>query len=142
MPRSRVDDYKSFVRAATSGNANTALRYVAPGFRADLGPGVDDLSFRQFMDELARQRAAFPNLGQEVQYRNPRETDSVLDIDDVMTVRFSGVLRSRAGRRELQGDGRVVSIPQHHHVEYDSGGKIIVLVITSLQSQTLDHMVS
>jgi hypothetical protein len=108
-----------------------------------MGPGADDLSSREFMDELSRLRDAFPNLGQQIQFRNLREADTTLDVDDVMAVTFSGVLRGRSRRGgELQGDGRVVNIPQHHHVEYDADGKIIVLELTSLQGQTFEHLVS
>lgn len=147
MPRSRFDEYQKFGRAVSAGDAAVALRYVAGGFRASLGssmgPGADDLSFREFMDELSRLRNAFPDLGQQIQFRNLRETDATLDVDDVMTVTFTGVLRGRSGRGgELRGDGRVVNIPQHHHVEYDTDGKIIILELTSLQGQTFDHLLS
>ena len=60
----RLDAYKAFVRAAATGDKRTAQRYVVPRFRANLGPGLERLDFRALMDELDRQRTAFPDLGQ------------------------------------------------------------------------------
>ena len=138
---SRFDEYKAFVRAAATGDTRRAQSYVAPRFSANLGANLERLDFRGLMDELSRQRTAFPDLGQTVQYRNPSETDSTLDVDDVTTVTFSGVLESRRTADEQQGDGRVVTITQHHHVEF-SAGKIVALVVKTDQAEVMRKLFS
>jgi len=137
---SKLDQYKKFISAATAGTQVVAARFVAPGFRATLNSTLTDLSFREFMDELGRQRAAFSDLGQNIRIVDSTEEDSTLVVTYMLTVTFDGVLASKDGKRSVQPTHATLEIPSQDRVTYDTRGKITTLEIVTDMGHTLSQM--
>lgn len=139
---SRLEDYKKFIKAATAGKVGVAQGYAASGFRATLNPALTDLTFREFMQELARQREALPDLGKNIRVIDSQEEGDRLVVTYMLIVTFSGVLRSRDGRRSAQPTGATLEIPSQDRVVYDSNGKITELEVVTDMGHTLNQMLS
>ena len=137
---SRSKKYREFIAAATAGNADEAQRFVAPGFRATLNEMLVDLSFREFMNELARQREAFSNLGANIEVMDTREEDDRLVITYTLTVTFDGPLRSQDRSRSVPPTGETLRIPSQDRVVFDENGRIVELEIVTDMGHTLAQM--
>lgn len=141
----RSTTYRRFMSAATAGNKGQARRHVAAEFRAVLdkeAPDLKNMTFAQLMQELTRQRIAFPDLGKQVRVINTTEDGDKLVVTYMLTVTFNGPLRSRDGKRSVPPTGAKLSIPSQDHVTFDAEGKIIKLEVVTDMGHTLEQMFS
>lgn len=137
---SKLDQYKKFISTATAGTQLVAARFIAPGFRATLNSTLVDMSFREFMDELGRQRNAFSDLGQNIRIVDSTEDGSTLVVTYMLTVTFDGALVSKDGKRSVQPTNAILEIPSQDRVTFDARGKITTLEIVTDMGHTLSQM--
>jgi SnoaL-like protein len=137
---SKADEYRQFITAATAGDAEKARRFIAPGFRVTLNELLVNLSFDEFMEELARQREAFSDLGTRIGVMDVQEGRDRLVITYTMTVTFDGTLRNKDHSRSAPPTGGTLQIPSQDHVVFDKDGKIIELEVVTDISHTLSQM--
>jgi predicted ester cyclase len=149
MSSTREDVYRRFVAAVSSGDAVAAYQYTVPErFRAILrnkqqtprGSGLDSMNFAKFMREINRQRTAFPDLGQNVVVHDISEDGDCLVATYVMTMRFTGPLRSYNGERAAQPpNGATLVISSQDHVRFE-GTRIVEFKVVTDPHDTLDQL--
>lgn len=143
-PSKNEQTYRKFVVAALAGDDGKARLFVAPEFTASMNAYNTGLTFPQYMDEIRRQRRAFPGLGEEISDLN--FSDEVLSNGEsrlvatyVMTVRFTRVLRDERNN-SLMPTGKVAKIAAQIHMAFTKDGKIAGIEVVTDLSDTIRQL--
>lgn len=127
--------------AAINGGNYTALRgFCAENFIAEL-PGTGKITFGQFVDEIERQRHAFPDLGDNVEIKRITEEHGVIFALYTMTVTFDGTLTSWNGG-SIAPNGQQIVINCVDMVVFNGSGLVTELVIVSDRLETANQLSS
>lgn len=134
--------YQGFQVATTIGNWDASAAFAAPEFTATIHGVIENANLLDFFHEIARQRAAFPDLGQNVEEFAAHEDASafLLTVTYMLRVTFSGTLRDHNGTPIKQGNGRELLIPSQDIVSFNPDGRIVSVEIVTDQYDTIQQM--
>lgn len=135
--------YERFTAGIAANKVREMQQCISPQLSVIIGV-KGPLGFKQFVEELSRQRVAFPDFGKNVKVTNTewRTMGGVnyLSVTYEMTVTFDGPLCDHSGNVVLQPTGKKVTIVASDLVGFDPQGKIVTLAVSTYEEATLAQM--